>query len=474
MKKSELLFSIMQVIMDFMLVVCGALVAFKLRGMTQIQSLINKEGLYNVSLEQYVQLTILVAIVTVVVYAFEGLYNIRSTRHFWQESYAVFKGSTIVIVMVMIGFFLQREWFSSRFIIVAAWGLAIFYVCLGRVFLHGLQKYFLVYKGIGVHRVLLVGAGEKMKYICSVIRAQKHLGYRIVDHVEYINIPQIKNIHKIQGIDEVIVHESSLPDDLLIKLHDFCEINNITYKYMPSSLQTTRFEMSMFAGEPLIEHLHTPLDGWGKITKRVMDIIISTILIVLSSPIMLISALLVKLENVHAPIVFKNARIGANGKEFNVYKFRYMKWQWCTTKQNPDWEKAMAYEKELIAERSVRVGPIYKIKDDPRKSWIGKFLERFSLDEFPQFFNVFWGDMSLVGPRPHQGREVEKYREYHRRLLTIKPGITGMAQISGRSDLNFEDEYRLDVYYIEHWSIFLDLKILLKTPFAVLRSRNNS
>lgn len=157
-----------------------------------------------------------------------------------------------------------------------------------------------------------------------------------------------------------------------------------------------------------------------------------------------------------------------------MYKFRYMQWRWCTTKRNPHWEEALAYEKQLIAERSVRVGPIYKIKDDPRKTRIGKYLERLSIDEFPQFFNVFMGDMSLVGPRPHQQREVEKYREYHRRLLTIKPGITGMAQTSGRSDLDFEDEYNLDVYYIENWSLLLDAKILLRTPLAVLRPRKNA
>jgi exopolysaccharide biosynthesis polyprenyl glycosylphosphotransferase len=474
MKKSELLFSVLQVIADFFLVIIGALLAYKLRDTAQIQSLINKEGLYNVSFEQYINFTILIAIIAVIVYAFEGLYNVRSTRRFWQESYSVFKGSTIVVVLVMIGFFLQREWFSSRFIIVAAWGLVIFSVSLGRVFLHGVQKYLLVHKGVGVHRVLLVGASEKMKYICRMIRMQKHLGYSIVDHVEYINLPQIKDIYRTQGIDEIIVHESSLPDDLLIKLHDFCEINNITYKHIPSSLQTTRFEMMMFVGEPLIEHLHTPLDGWGEISKRILDLVLSGFLIICTSPIMLIVAIFIKLENIHAPIIFKNARIGADGKEFNVYKFRYFKWKFCTTKLNPEWKEAMEYEKKLIAEQSIRVGPIYKIKDDPRKSWIGKFLERFSIDEFPQFFNVFFGDMSLVGPRPHQGREVEKYREYHRRLLTIKPGITGMAQISGRSDLNFEDEYRLDVYYIENWSILLDLKIILKTPLAVLRPRNNS
>ncbi|PID52606.1 MAG: hypothetical protein CR972_01220 [Candidatus Moraniibacteriota bacterium] len=473
MKKSELFFSIIQVFTDFILVVSAALLAFKLRNIGGVQTLIQKEGLYHIPFEQYRALAVLIAVVAVAIYAFEGLYQVRVTRKFWAETYSVFKATTIVVVLVMIGFFLQREWFSSRFIIVAAWGLVIFFVSFGRVFLHSLQKFLVTNKGIGVHRVLLLGLSEKMKYICRVIRVQKGLGYKVVEHMEYINIQKIKKVKEREGIDEVIVHETAMPDDLLVKLYDYCMINNITYKFIPSSRQTTRFEMSMFEGEPIIELLHTSLDGWGKVAKRCMDLMISVVLILCTSPIMFVVAILIKLENRHAPIVFKNARIGANGKEFFVYKFRYMQWKWCTTKKNPNWKEAMAFEKKLIKKQSVRVGPIYKIQNDPRKTWIGKYLERFSIDEFPQFFNVFKGEMSLVGPRPHQEREVEKYREYHRRLLTIKPGITGMSQISGRSDLDFEDEFRLDVYYIENWSIFLDIKILLKTPIAILRSRNN-
>jgi exopolysaccharide biosynthesis polyprenyl glycosylphosphotransferase len=473
MKKSELFFSVVQVIVDFSLIVFAALLAYKLRNLGQVQTLIQKEGLYGIPFEQYRDLALVIAAIAVVVYALEGLYKTRATRKFWEEAYSVFKGTTIVVVLVMIGFFLQREWFSSRFIIVVAWGWAIFLVMFGRLFLRTAQKFLLVYRDIGIHRVLLIGSSEKMKYICRVMRAQKSMGYKIIDHIEYINISQIKKINKTDGIDEVIVHESAMPDDLLIKLHDYCMINNIAYKYIPSSRQTTRFEVVMFHGEPLIELQHTPLDGWGKIIKRLIDIIVATLFIIVTGPLMIVVTILIKLEDRHAPIVFKNMRIGADGREFHVYKFRYMKWKWCTTRKNPAWEEAMAYEKKLIKEQSMRTGPIYKIKNDPRKTWIGKYLERFSIDEFPQFFNVLRGEMSLVGPRPHQEREVEKYREYHRRLLTIKPGITGMAQISGRSDLDFEDEFRLDVYYIENWSILLDVKILLKTPFAVLRSRNN-
>jgi lipopolysaccharide/colanic/teichoic acid biosynthesis glycosyltransferase len=185
-------------------------------------------------------------------------------------------------------------------------------------------------------------------------------------------------------------------------------------------------------------------------------------------------AILIKLEDPSGSIVYKNERIGENGKKFFVYKFRYMQWRYCVTKENPAFEEAVAFEKKLIAERNVREGGVlYKIKDDPRRLRIGAIIERLSLDELPQFFNVLKGDMSLVGPRPHQEREVNRYTEYHRRLLTIKPGITGMAQVFGRSDLAFEDEYRLDVYYIENWSLWLDILICLKTAGALTRSRNN-
>jgi lipopolysaccharide/colanic/teichoic acid biosynthesis glycosyltransferase len=131
-------------------------------------------------------------------------------------------------------------------------------------------------------------------------------------------------------------------------------------------------------------------------------------------------------------------------------------------------QAALAREEELIKLHNTRTGPIYKIGNDPRVTPFGRWLRRWSIDELPQFFNVLKGDMSLVGPRPHQPREVDAYQPHHRRVLAIRPGITGLAQISGRSDLSFEDEVRLDTWYIENWSPALDLYILLKTPFAVL------
>lgn len=474
MKKSEIAFSVIQVFVDLLMIVIGAAFAFWLRGEPQVQELIKKEGLYNFSFEQFMNIALIIAPLILIVYALEGLYNIRATRSFFKEAYSVFKATTVVLVLVMIGFFLQREWFSSRFIIVIAWLLIISFVMAGRLALQLFQRTLLVSKGIGHHRVLLIGLGDNIKNIRETIISSPQLGYRVVGFMDHINMKEIKEVKKYYGIDEIIVHESSVPDDSLLKLYDYCEVHNITFKLIPSLWQATQFKVSIFNGEPIIEINHTPLDGWGKVIKRIFDIVGSTVLIILTSPIMLLIVIIMKIEDPAGPVIFKNARVGANDEEIFVYKFRYLQWKWCTTKKNPNYEDAIDYEKDLIKNSSIKVGPLYKIKNDPRRTKIGVFLEKFSLDELPQFFNVLKGDMSLVGPRPHQAREVCKYHEYHRRLLTITPGITGMAQISGRSDLDFEDEYRLDVYYIENWSLFLDIVILLKTPITLLKGRKNN
>ncbi len=474
MKKSELFFSFLQILIDWTAIMSAAALAYWLRHTPVVQELIQKDAIYSLSFEKFMWITLGVSVFVILVFAFEGLYKIRATRRFFSEMSLVTKATTISVVFVMIGFFLQREWFSSRFIIVAAWILTITLVMSGRIITRITQKTLLVKKGIGQHRVLLIGSGQKLKYICNVIQRRPRLGYTVIKHIDHINLKRIKKIRTRFGIDEIIVNESEMPDDLVKKLYDYCQISNITYKLVPSSRQTARFEMTMFGGEPLIALTHTSLDGWGKIAKRFFDCVSAMILTILTAPIIVAVAILIKLEDPDGPVIFKNKRIGANGKEFNLYKFRYMKWKWCTTKSNPDWEDAMHYEKKLIEKQSARTGPVYKIFNDPRRTKIGRFIERFSIDEFPQLFNVLRGEMSLVGPRPHQEREVEKYRAYHRRLLTIKPGMTGMAQVSGRSDLDFEDEYRLDVYYIENWSLWLDIIIMIKTGPAVLRSRKNA
>ena len=462
--------------MDVAMIFLAAISAFAIRNIPEVLAL--KPKLYVFPFHMYMQVVMTIMPLFVAVYALEGLYNIKTTRRFWREALKVFTATSIALVVIIVTIFLKREWFSSRFIILSGWLLAVAYVTFGRYVLQKIQKYFLIKKGLGVYRVLLIGSNGKMEKISQSIKNNTGMGYKIVDHIGTGSIRAIKEIRLRKGVDEIIICDSTLTDDEQEKLVDYCAINNIAYKFIPTTLQTARFETGIFNGEPIIEIKNTPLEGWGRILKRIYDLVGSTALIIVFSPLMLLIALLVKWESFSerkpgGPIIYRNERIGSNGRKFYVYKFRYMKWEFCTDPNTREGKRALEYEKKLIEELSIRKGPLYKIKNDPRKTRVGAFIERYSLDELPQLFNVWKGEMSLIGPRPHQEREVEKYNEYHRRLLTIKPGISGMAQVSGRSDLDFEDEYKLDVFYIENWSLKLDFVISLKTIRALIQKRRN-
>jgi lipopolysaccharide/colanic/teichoic acid biosynthesis glycosyltransferase len=203
--------------------------------------------------------------------------------------------------------------------------------------------------------------------------------------------------------------------------------------------------------------------------KRIADIVGSLILIVLCSPFYLLTTLFILIES-GRPIIYKNERVGYTGKNFFAYKFRSMYQKYCTGAQfGKAGEEALKKEVELIKKQSIKSGPIYKIHHDPRVTPFGRFIRRLSIDELPQLLNVLKGEMSLVGPRPHQPREVAGYDDRYKIVFDLKPGITGLAQISGRSNLSFEEEMRLDTFYIENWSLFLDLIIVVKTPFVVLK-----
>lgn len=473
MKRSEIYFSAIQVPVDFVMIVLAGLTAYYLRTLPMFEGYVSR--VFNIAFRDYLEFTLVVAPFFLIIFAFEGLYTMRATRTFTKEAYGVARAISLGLVVLVIAVFLNREWFSSRFVILVSWAIAVVYVVMARYLIQRIQKWYLVNRGVGIHRVLLIGANQKMYALRKYLMKNKQMGYRVVDQVDIISISHIKEIRAKKGVDEIIVGDPTLTDDEQEKLFDYCQINNITYKYFPTTLQTQRFSMKIFNGEPIIEFQHTPLDGWGRVMKRTYDIVAGTGLMILFGPVMLVVALLIKLEDPDGPIIYKNERIGEDGKKFFVYKFRYMQWKYCVTHDNPHMKEAIEFEKKLIEERNVRKGGIlYKIKDDPRKMKVGAFIERFSLDELPQFFNVLEGTMSLVGPRPHQEREVARYSEYHRRLLTMRPGVTGMAQVSGRSDLAFEDEYLLDVFYIENWSLWLDIVICIKTAGALIRRRKNS
>ncbi|BCW72569.1 hypothetical protein NicSoilB8_36130 [Arthrobacter sp. NicSoilB8] len=217
-----------------------------------------------------------------------------------------------------------------------------------------------------------------------------------------------------------------------------------------------RIHTQQVAGLPLI-HVTTPaLDGGQRVAKRLFDIVVSAILIVLSSPVMIVVALLLKLTD-PGPVLFKQQRVGIQGAHFGMLKFRSM---------------VIDAEQRLVElqHKNEGNGVLFKMKSDPRITPVGRFLRKFSLDELPQLFNILAGSMSLVGPRPPLPSEVAAYEKDVRRRLLVKPGLTGLWQVSGRSNLSWQDSVRLDLYYVENWSLAGDLLIILKTARAVFRS----
>ncbi|MFA6534019.1 MAG: sugar transferase [Patescibacteria group bacterium] len=471
MKKAELTFSFLLLPVDYLMIVVAGIAAHFLRFKTFLTDV--RPVIYALPFEQYLKIVLLLALGWLVVFAVSGLYQISGSRRFLAEvSRILLACSTATLALIVGIFFYKEELFSSRFIILAFWGLSIVTVVFGRAAVRGLQR-FTYTVGFGVHYIVLIGKDKNTEMIGREIGNKPSLGLRVVTRLDEFLAADKKKLGELLAagqVDEVLQIDPRVQKEQILDLVDWCGEYQVVFKYAPDLFQAkaTNVDISTLAGVPIIELKKTPLDGWGKILKRIFDFFGALILIILTSPIMLIVAVAIKLDS-SGRVIYKNQRVSKDGV-FNTYKFRSMKKEYCT---GPGYnQSAEAVEKKLIAEKNGRQGPVYKVLNDPRRTRVGRFLERTSLDELPQFFNVFLGNMSLVGPRPHQPREVAEYQRHHKEVLAIKPGVTGLAQISGRSDLNFDEEVKLDVYYIENWSLLMDLWIVLRTPWSVITRKS--
>lgn len=469
MKKADLVFSALLVPVDFVMLILAGTFAYFLRFTQFFQNL--RPIVFNLPFKDFLGLSVMIAFFFLGLFALAGLYKIRFPRRVFKEFPRIVITISAGMALVIVFTFATRELFVSRFIVISSWLLAIILIALGRFLIKLLQQWIVGKYNYGIHKVALLGLDGVGKNIFQELTTKPFLGYRVVARTKDFNKSQLLKIIKDKDVDEVIQCNPKLSRKNLLELLDLCQERRIDFKFIPNLLETrtTNIDIQALAGVPIVELKRTRLDGWGKITKRGFDIAGSLLAIIIFSPFMLATAIAVKATS-RGPMIYKNERVGDKDK-FDTYKFRSMRRECCVGKQFRDQKKALEYERKLIKEKNTRSGPIYKIKDDPRLTPIGKFIRQTSLDEFPQFFNVLFGQMSLVGPRPHQPREVAKYQKHHKKVLNIKPGVTGLAQISGRSDLDFEDEVRLDTYYVENWSLGLDIAIFLKTPFAVLKRR---
>ena len=460
MKKSELIFSALLVPVDFLMILIAGIVAYFLRTSPLIVEWRPVLFSLNLPFSRFLVILMAAAIFTLVVFALSGLYKIRSSRKLFEEFSQVAISTSATVLAIIVFLFLVGKEFESRFILLATWIGGILFLFMGRFFVKKLQRYLVGRYNIGTHNVLVIGGDGMSKNIIREIGRQPDLGYRIVRHFPELDVEKIKRAIKNPSVDTVILASPRYERKEILDILDFCDEYRVGFKFVPNLFQalTTNIEIDTFGGVPLIEIKKTPLDGWGKIIKRGVDIFGSTVGLVLLWPLFLLIGLVIKLDS-SGPVFVRLKRV-SQGKEFYLRKFRSMI------------KDAEVFKKKLMEYNERKDGPLFKMKDDPRITRVGRILRKVRLDEFPQLINVLKGEMSLVGPRPHQPDEIAKYEKHHKKVLLIKSGITGLAQTGGSSDLPFEEEVKLDVHYVENWSLKKDIYILLKTFLVLFTDRS--
>ena len=474
MKKSNLIFTALLVPMDYFMLFLAGISAYFIRTSDAISQW--RPVLFNLNLPlgKYAGIVFLVAFFWLMIFTVSGLYKIRRINRPLEEFLKIVVACSAGLMAIIVYIFIKGEFFDSRFVILIAWILAILLVAFGRIFIRTIQRFLLFNYGWGANRIVVVGNDKITQNIIRDIGNAHELGFVVSGKVEKLDLEALEKIVEKNEADEILLGETNYPNGQIVELMDFCQEKQIDLKFVPNLFQaaTTNIEIDTALAVPIIELKKTALTGWGKIAKRIIDFIIALICLIIFSPIMAIIALLVKLDS-NGPIIYKNLRVGLDGN-FDVFKFRSMQLKYCTGEKYPYHKEASEFEDQLAREKNLKQGPVFKISGDPRRTRVGRFLEKWSLDELPQFWNVLTGKMSLVGPRPHMPKEVSGYQKHHKKVFNIKPGITGLAQISGRSDLDFDEEAKIDIYYIENWSFGLDIKIMLKTPFVALFGKHKS
>ena len=453
----------MRVPLDFAMLLTAGLVTYLLR--TQILDTF-RPVLFelNLPLFKYFSITVITALVFMACYTISGLYLVRSRGSYIDEFLKIIIGSSAGIMAMIVYIFLRQELFNSRFLVLGAWFFAVVFVSLGRLIVRRLQRSLVAKRGFGVHRAVIIGTGNIAKRISDDIVSLPEHGYTIRATMARHDIKALKNLFDHDGFDEIILADPTYDLDKTAELVDFCNENHCIFRFVPNIYETLTMHsaIDMVAGMPLIELKRTPLDGWGRVFKRVADVVWASVGLLVLSPVFVIVAMTVKLDS-RGPVFIHQKRVSGR-KNFFLLKFRSM------ISVDPDGSADSM--KTRLAELNEREGPLFKIKNDPRITKVGRFIRKTRIDELPQFWNVLKGYISLVGPRPHLPSEIAQYQKHHKKLLAIKAGATGMAQVSGSSDLPFEEEVTLDSFYIEHWSMWLDMKIIFKTMFKMLNDHS--
>ncbi|OPJ59544.1 undecaprenyl-phosphate glucose phosphotransferase [Clostridium chromiireducens] len=412
-----------------------------------------------IKLTTYIQFSILIIPINLIVFNFFNLYHSFRTTAFIKECSQIIKANTLLTAVLLSSYFVFRLVDISRWVIVNFYFVNITLITLKRFALRKVLSNIRA-KGLNLKHVVIIGAGEVANEYLQVIKSNKTFGYSysgyVANNSDFIG-------EKLGNYDDLYkVLDKYKPDEVVcaLDISDAKYIENVVsdceksgtkisiipfcYKYIPSQPY-----IDQIGNIPLINLRRIPLDNLGNaFIKRSIDVIASLILIICTSPIMILTAIIIKLTS-KGPVIFKQNRVGLNKKLFTMYKFRSMN---VNAEENTGWST----------------------NNDPRKTKFGSFIRKFSIDELPQFINVLKGDMSLVGPRPELPHFVENFKNEIPLYMVkhqVKPGITGLAQVNGyRGDTSITKRIEFDIHYIENWNILMDISILFKTVFKGLKN----
>lgn len=425
----------------------------------------------------YLKLFLVLAPFWILIFGFLGLYNRNIYEKRFSELGRLFLGSFVGLLFVITcDFFVTRPLFPAKLVPVYGFVLAFVFLVIFRNLARAIRILLFAYN-IGINNVLIVGDTQIAEELVQSLRHSKTSGYRVIgiisakrfaqkhfdDITVFNNADQALKAFKASNIHSIIQTELYSDPDRNNQLLDYAQKHHISYRFIPGNTElfVGNIEVDLFRSSvPVITVHQTPLIGWGRILKRLFDLAVCIPMVIILSPLFLLLALLVKLLGGRGKIFFRQARLTRFNREFKVFKFRTM----ISGTSTPEEDFIKLGKPELLKE--FRANGDF-LANDPRVTTIGRFLRRTSLDELPQLFNILKGDISLVGPRALIPKELSVYEKRHA-ILSVKSGLTGLAQVSGRKNISFEERRKLDMYYVQNWTFWMDLVILLKTFRVIL------
>lgn len=453
----------------------------------QVRALNPKPTLQFVSFGTYCLVAAGLALATLMVFGTCGLYSTRRSFGRISELGRVVVAVAFGVMAMIVADYLTAEvaLFSGRSVPLYAMAIGIVLVMLGRQLLRWTVQRAHA-RGRGLHNTVLVGIGPLAERIAQdLLRSGR--GNQIVAVVSpdaagltlgsipvYSSVEAVLDERHLQ-VDEILHADPERDRAEAVALMTLAADRGLGYRFVPDmyGVFAAGARMSAIAGVPVMEVRLTSLDGWAAVGKRAIDIVGATTGLFLLAPLLLIVAATVKITDPSGPVLYRQERLGRGGRPIGLFKFRSMLWEYSTGPDRPYKTAEQAFtamgRTDLVAEFAHE----QKVADDPRVSRFGLFLRRTSLDELPQLINTLLGHISLVGPRPITRMELERYGQHRASFLALKPGITGLWQVSGRSDLGYDQRVKLDVHYVENWSAWLDISIFART-FAVVAARRGA